>query len=187
MCLLQAVQTDPAVTGMLNMLHHNFDGGKLGGDAEVVHQDLPLGPRILAVADAYDSLSTPKPYRRGMTHAEVMNVLDEKSGSRYDGNVVRCLHRWYETEGEALFRYAEPLQNTESPLDIPEAQQNEVVLLTQIMNVLYQFQHLYDGYFLLDGAETYCLWSDGMINLTGFRRRMPSGESGSHRMCSSDL
>ncbi|MBL8818877.1 MAG: diguanylate cyclase [Planctomyces sp.] len=166
-CLLQAVQTDSSVTSMLNMLHHNFDGGKLGADIDVVQQDLPLGPRILAVADAYDSLSTPKPYRRGMTHAEVMNMLEEKSGSRYDGNVVRCLGRWYETEGEALFRYTEPLQSAEAAADVSEQHYNEVVLLTQIINILYQFQQLYDGYFVLDMAENYCVWSEGMLNLTG--------------------
>ncbi len=165
--LLQAFHTDPTVVTMLSMLYHSFDGGIMSIDSETIPQDLPLGARILAVADAYDSLNSSKPYRRGMTHQEVMAILDEKSGSRYDGNVVRTLARWYEAEGDTLFRNCDPFQPAEKPSELPEELRNNIVVLTQILNVLYQFQELYDGYFLLDAHGTYCIWSDGMPGMTG--------------------
>jgi diguanylate cyclase (GGDEF)-like protein len=165
--LLQAFHTDPAVISMLTLLHQDFGGNGVDVAPLGNHADLPLGPRILAVADAYDSLGSPKPYRRGMTHQEAMNVLEEKSGSRYDGNIVRTLNRWFEAEGEALFRFSDPFQVQDQKVETSEEQRTETVLLAQFINVLYQFQVLYDGYFVLDSNENYCIWSDGMPGMTG--------------------
>ncbi len=165
--LLQALHVDPLVVTMLSMLYHSFDGGSMAGEDGLVPQELPLGARILAVADAYDSLNSAKPYRRGMTHQEVMRILEEKSGSRYDGNVVRTLGRWYEAEGDILFRHSDPFHGADAQGDITESERKSIITLTQILNVLYQFQQLYDGYFILDAAECYSVWSDGMPGLTG--------------------
>ena len=165
--LLQAFHTDPAVVSMLSMLHHDFDSAGINVPTAGASTDLPLGPRILAVADAFDSLSSPKPYRRGMTHKEAISVLEEKSGSRYDGNIIRTLNRWFEAEGDSLFRFADPFQASETRLEMTDQQRNEAVLLAQFINVLYQFQVLYDGYFVLDSNENYCIWSDGMPGMTG--------------------
>ncbi len=165
--LLQALQAEPPIVSMLSMLHQSFDGGTTTVENDLLPHDLPLGARILAVADAYDSLTTAKPYRRGMTHGEVMTVLEEKSGSRYDGNVVRALNRWYEAEGDSLFRYSDPLQGAESTAEVTEQQKSGIVVLTQVLNVLYQFQELYDGYFVLDACSNYTIWSDGMPGMTG--------------------
>ena len=175
--LLQAFHTDPAVVAMLTLLHSDFDGSGLDLDTKTTQLELPLGPRILAVADAYDSLSSPKPYRRGMTHGEVINVLEEKSGSRYDGNIIRTLNRWFEADGDSLFKYSDPFQAQEQKTEMTEQQRNEVVLLSQFINVLYQFQELYDGYFLLDSNENYCIWSDGMPSMTGLAMQHVLGRS----------
>ncbi|MFN9717558.1 MAG: diguanylate cyclase [Planctomycetota bacterium] len=175
--LLQAFHTDPAVIAMLSMLHHDFDGSGIDVPSSATLPELPLGPRILAVADAYDSLSTPKPYRRGMTHKEAINVLEERSGSRYDGNIVRTLNRWYEAEGDSLFRFTDPFSSLEPKQPPSEQQRNEIVLLSQFINVLYQFQELYDGYFILDSHENYCIWSDGMPGMTGLPMQSVLGRS----------
>ncbi|MEZ6062671.1 MAG: diguanylate cyclase [Planctomycetaceae bacterium] len=165
--LLQALQADNQLVGMLTLLYHNFDGSGVGIEGPS-SQDLPLGPRILAVADAYDSLSSPKAYRRGMAHDEVMKVLFDQAGSRYDGNIVRTLGRWYEADGHQLFRHSDPFCSPEDSTEEPSVEQrNEIVVLTQMLHVLYQFQMLYDGYFILDTRGNYCIWSDGMPGLTG--------------------
>lgn len=175
--LLQAFHTDASVVSMLSMLYHSFDGGSLAAETDSVPQDLPLGARILAVADAYDSLNSAKPYRRGMTHEEVMAVLEEKSGSRYDGNVVCTLARWCETEGDILFRHSDVFHANELPSELDPEEQNAIVVLTQILNVLYQFQELYDGYLILDALENYCIWSDGMPGMTGLTIQSVSGRT----------
>ncbi|MCR9199122.1 MAG: diguanylate cyclase [Planctomycetaceae bacterium] len=160
--MLQALHVDPALVATLTQLHHNFDGAGVDATGE-----LPLGPRILAVADAYDSLSSPKSYRRGMTHDEVMRILNEQSGSRYDGNVIRTLNRWYEASGDSLFGLGDPIGQQDSPSSMTDDERNEVVVMSQILATLYQFQSLYDGYFIVDSQLNYCIWSDGMQELSG--------------------
>ena len=164
--LMQALHADDSLVSMLTMLHSNFDNASFEVDGQGKQQELPLGPRILAVADAYDSLSSPKAYRRGMSHEEVMKILHEQSGSRFDGNVVRSLGRWYEAEGDSLFSYSDPFGEPQAPAAVSEEQRNEIVVLTQMLHVLFQFQMLYDGYFILDRHGNYCIWSDGMPGLT---------------------
>lgn len=163
MGLLQALHVDEPLITTLTHLHHNFDGG----GAESTNGELPLGPRILAVADAYDSLSSAKSYRRGMTHEEVIKILTEQSGSRYDGNVVRTLNRWHEASGDALFGLGDPIGQHEASPEMPDDERNEVVVLSQILSALYQFQSLYDGYFIVDNEMNYTIWSDGMFELCG--------------------
>ena len=165
--LLQAMNTDPSVVSMLTMIHEDFDSAGIMDGENGPQTGLSLGSRILAVCDVYDSLSSPKSYRRGMTHKEIMNILEEQSGSRYDGNVIRTMSRWFEQEGDTLFRYSDPLQQQHQLTEVSELQRNEMVLIAQFINVLYQFQHLYDGYYLVDSNENYCIWSDGMPGITG--------------------
>lgn len=160
--LLQALYVDSSLVSTLTQLHHNFDGAGVDATGE-----LPLGPRILAVADAYDSLSSPKSYRRGMTHDEVMRILNEQSGSRYDGNVIRTLNRWYEASGDSLFGLGDPIGQQEQPTNMTDDERNEVVVMSQILATLYQFQSLYDGYFIVDAQLNYRIWSDGMQELSG--------------------
>ncbi len=181
-CLLQALRADPELITMLTLLHRNFDAAGVEKDETSGRGELPLGSRILAVADAYDSLSSAKAYRRGMTHEEVMQVLHDHSGSRYDGNVVRTLERWYEADGHVLFQKTEPFTEQRPPV-LSEEQRNEVVVLTQILQVLYEFQMLYDGYFIADALGEYCVWSDGMSGLSS----RPLGSVLSGRWQESDI
>ncbi|MCA9082594.1 MAG: diguanylate cyclase [Planctomycetaceae bacterium] len=175
--LLQALHVDSNLLMLLSMLHNNFDGAGVEAKGTGVPHELPLGPRILAVADAYDSLSSPKSYRRGMAHSEVIKVLNEQSGSRYDGNVVRTLSRWYEADGDSLFALGDPFGEVDIPIEISDEERNEVVVLTQILHVLYQFQTLYDGYFILDANGNYCAWSSGMEELSGMNLTQVAGRS----------
>jgi HD-GYP domain-containing protein (c-di-GMP phosphodiesterase class II) len=58
--------------------HERIDGSgyphRLRGD------DIPIGARILAVAETYDVLVSDRPYRRARTRAEAIKILDEESG-----------------------------------------------------------------------------------------------------------
>ena len=165
--LMQALHVKTSLVSTLSQLHRNFDGSGAANDDGGTNGELPLAPRILAVADAYDSLSSAKSYRRGMSHDEVIKILTEQSGSRYDGNVVSALNRWFQADGSVLFSMADPIEQGQAPVAMDQEERNEVVVLAQVLNVLYQFQSLYDGYFILDEDQNYCVWSDGMAQLTG--------------------
>lgn len=178
--LLQVMHTDPSVVSMLTMIHQDVDSVGITDGDKAPQTGLSLGSRILAVADAYDSLSSPKSYRRGMTHKEIMNLLEEQAGSRYDSNVIRSLNRWFEKDGDCLFRYSDPFQQPTPATNVSDEQRNEIVVIAQFINVLYQFQQLYDGYYIVDSHGNYCIWSDGMPGMTGLPLQSVLGRTWQH-------
>ena len=56
-----------------------------GGDA------IPLGARIIAVADAYDAIVSDRPYRKGRSHWQAVEILAEAAGRQFDPKVVAAL------------------------------------------------------------------------------------------------
>ena len=68
-------------------LHHeNWDGtGYPRGESG---ETTPLAARIIHVSDAYDAMTTDRPYRDGMTHDEAIAILRRFAGSQFDPRVV---------------------------------------------------------------------------------------------------
>ena len=76
------------------ILHHQerFDGsteGEFPGyPAGLKWDQIPIGARIIAVVDAYDAITTTRPYRRGLPEDEAFRRLREASGSQFDPKIV---------------------------------------------------------------------------------------------------
>jgi putative two-component system response regulator len=66
--------------------HDHFDGG--GIHQTVRGTDIPLGARILAVADAFDAMTSNRPYRLGMPVEDALKETVRCSGSQFDPQVV---------------------------------------------------------------------------------------------------
>lgn len=71
------------------VLHHHerFDG--TGYPDGLKGAEIPLGARILAVADAVDAMLSDRPYARARTVAEVREELRRCSGTRFDPQLVK--------------------------------------------------------------------------------------------------
>jgi putative nucleotidyltransferase with HDIG domain len=65
--------------------HEYFDGTGYYGAGE---EEIPLGARILAVADSYDAMITDRPYRTGRTPREAKNEIQLRAKQQYDPRVV---------------------------------------------------------------------------------------------------
>lgn len=57
--------------------------------------DVPVGARILNVADAFDAMTSDRPYRRALSVAAALDELRRGSGSQFDRDVVACLLRMH--------------------------------------------------------------------------------------------
>lgn len=69
----------------LASMHHEYvDGSGYGGMA-----DLPLGARVISVADAWDALTTTRPYRAAMPVEEAIHVMTDLDKKQWDSGVVR--------------------------------------------------------------------------------------------------
>lgn len=67
--------------------HHEWWDGRgypqgLGGE------DIPLSARIVAVADVYDALRSPRPYKRAWTHQEATEYIAKGAGTQFDPGLV---------------------------------------------------------------------------------------------------
>ena len=74
------------------MAHHEkLDG--TGYPRGLSGREIPMGARIVAVADAFDAMTTDRVYRPAMPLEKALGILREESGRHFDANVVTCLER----------------------------------------------------------------------------------------------
>jgi HD-GYP domain-containing protein (c-di-GMP phosphodiesterase class II) len=78
-----------AVTPIVYHHHEHFDG--TGYVAGLVGSQIPLGARILAVADAYVAMTSPRAYRPALSRSQAMGEMRRLAGSQFDPRVVSAL------------------------------------------------------------------------------------------------
>jgi diguanylate cyclase (GGDEF)-like protein len=64
-----------------------FDGSQHGFDRQ--GEDLPLGSRMIAIVDAFDSMTTDHVYRKALSRERAIKELFEYSGTQFDGALVK--------------------------------------------------------------------------------------------------
>ncbi len=75
------------------VLHHHerWDGG--GYPSGLQGTAIPLGARVVAVADSFDAMTADRPYRRALPLEEALTRLREGAGSQWDPDVVAAFER----------------------------------------------------------------------------------------------
>jgi len=67
-------------------------------------EEIPLGSRIIRVADSFDALTTNRPYRATLTPAAALAELIRCSGTEFDARVVNAFRVFLERQmPEKLF------------------------------------------------------------------------------------
>lgn len=66
--------------------HERFDGN--GYPDKLEGRDIPLQARIIAIADAYDALTTDRPYKKAVDRDIALEKIRENSGSQFDESLV---------------------------------------------------------------------------------------------------
>ncbi len=97
----EILQELPALREVVPIVYHHhewFDGQGYGGG--LAGESIPLGARILAVADAYVAMTSDRPYRAAMTRAQAMAELTDKAGAQFDPTVVSVFKDLLATEGD---------------------------------------------------------------------------------------
>ena len=72
--------------------HHEFFDGSGYPDA-LVGEGIPLGARIIAVADAYDTITSDRTYKKGRSSAEALAELERCANAQFDGTIVETFIR----------------------------------------------------------------------------------------------
>jgi len=86
---MKIIQEVPFLKPMLPMIyhHHEFINGSgypdgIAGDA------IPLGARVLTVSDAYDAMTSDRPYRKAMSKERGLEILESEKGKQFDAHMV---------------------------------------------------------------------------------------------------
>jgi HD-GYP domain-containing protein (c-di-GMP phosphodiesterase class II) len=69
--------------------HERWDGE--GYPDGLKGEKIPLGARIVAVMDAFDAMTTDRPYRVGMSFEEAVSIMKDGAGSQWDPRIVSVM------------------------------------------------------------------------------------------------
>ncbi len=77
------------VAAIIRHEHEKYDG--TGYPDGLKGDEIPLGARIIAVADAYDAMTTDRPYRKALGKPEAILRLKNASGTQFDPTAVGAI------------------------------------------------------------------------------------------------
>ena len=84
---------DPEITAMVRHHHEQLDGS--GYPDGLTGADIPLGARIIAVADTFDAITSARPYRSAQQHRRAMRILRAQAGTQLDARAVDAFLGYY--------------------------------------------------------------------------------------------
>jgi two-component system cell cycle response regulator len=87
--ILRAAPALASVAKLVRSSHERFDGS--GYPDGLAGQTIPLGSRVVSACDAWDAMTTTRPYRQALSQHEALTELRRCSGTQFDPTVVRAL------------------------------------------------------------------------------------------------
>ncbi len=175
---------DPAVLGILRTVGLPFDGRRQ--DDSIDGDDLPLAARMIAIVEAFDSMTSQQVYRPALSRERSLAELHRLAGSRFDPELVgdfnamldqsperlhrQTVQRWLHelsSAGDAMTtgggfwggsapRTAVSHSHPEPTVDSPLIQHHRVLT-----------RRTRDGVVFIDDDQTIRLWNDAMQQLCG--------------------
>ncbi len=125
----QVMLTHP-IKGALIIGEHNSDLLKMAKEIALSHhekwdgsgypyglkgEDIPLGGRIIAIADVFDALTTRRPYKQAWEIDDALRYMNEQAGKHFDPNLLEIFNRIKPKVLEVMREYAETPEHDEHP------------------------------------------------------------------------
>jgi diguanylate cyclase (GGDEF)-like protein len=164
--LLQACRLNHSIVEIISLTAEGYDPNNPPPRSESTSSLVHQGARILAVADAYDSMNNDQVFRKRMSHEQIMRVLNNQAGKRFDRNLVHALNRWIDEGGMALI--ADGDAETLPPIEaLPDGldESRKAYMLSNILSYLYLLESLYDGFYIVDSDLKIQIWNCGVSQL----------------------
>lgn len=84
------------------VLHHHERIDGLGYPSGLAGEEIPYQARIIAVADTYDAITSDRAYRRGRSHEQAVEILQNTAGTQLDKDLVALLIEILDEERDQL-------------------------------------------------------------------------------------
>lgn len=89
--IIERVEGLSPYLNIVELHHENYDG--TGYPWQMVGEQIPRDARVIHVADAYDAMTSDRPYRKGMTPEQALGILKANAGTQFDPDVVAAFVR----------------------------------------------------------------------------------------------
>jgi diguanylate cyclase (GGDEF)-like protein/putative nucleotidyltransferase with HDIG domain len=105
--ILEPLRAISRIAQMVKHHHEFFDGS--GYPDALSGEQIPLGARIIAIADAYDTITSDRTYKKARTSAEALAELERCANAQFDGELISVFVR---TLGQLPSPLVEPAPGT---------------------------------------------------------------------------
>lgn len=78
------------VRGRAIVRHHHERWDGKGYPDGLKGMEIPLGARIIAIADSFDAMTSDRPYRRAFSREKALHILQDGSGTQWDPQIVNA-------------------------------------------------------------------------------------------------
>ena len=92
--LIESVAEMQRLADIVGYHHERYDG--CGYPEGLAGEFIPIESRVLAVADAYVAMTSPRPYRAALSHTEAVEQIRLAAGEQFDPAVVDVFLNWTE-------------------------------------------------------------------------------------------
>jgi putative nucleotidyltransferase with HDIG domain len=90
------------LTGTADIVRHHHESWNGKGYPDgLCGEAIPLGARIVTVADSFDAMTTDRPYRKALSFDQAIERLHEASGVQFDANLVKVFVKYIRDKGLA--------------------------------------------------------------------------------------
>lgn len=108
------------------VLHHHERWDGQGYPHGLKGTATPLMARIMAVADAFDAMTSCRPYRTAMPLEKACSIIYSGAGGQWDAEIVECFKKWVATQD--IPSKANAQTNSIIPLEAPHEQLSQAVM-----------------------------------------------------------
>lgn len=98
--ILNGITELQAILPMAQYHHEHYDGK--GYPTGISGEDIPLGARIIAVADAFDAMTADRVYRKAISVARAVEIIKECAGTQFDPQVVSVFTKMLDKKGNLM-------------------------------------------------------------------------------------
>lgn len=105
--ILEDLTIDQDILIMIKQHHERYDAG--GYPEHIASDKILLESAIISVADAFDAMTSDRPYRKGLDYKKAFEIIKEESGAQFNPEVVKAFIK----VEEEIIRIYEQLKNSE--------------------------------------------------------------------------
>jgi response regulator RpfG family c-di-GMP phosphodiesterase len=121
--------------------HERWDGA--GDWVGLSGREIPLAARIVAIADVYEALSSPRDYKPAYPHDQCVQYIRDDAGKHFDPNLVAAFLRIEHVFREINSRYGESGRHGATPASPAAAEDGECrVGLASLCQTVKEFQEI---------------------------------------------